>query len=487
MSPGATALAVIAAIVGAGSVIGFCARGRHRMDLEQWTVGGRSFGLVVLWLLMAGEVYTTAAFLGTCGWVYSKGAPSLYIIAYLVLGNAVAFFVSPAIWRVGRARGLQTQADFFQAVYGSRTLGALVAFVGIAAIIPYLQLQLTGLGIIVSVASFGGISQALAMTIAAALIAGFVLASGIRAVAGMSFLKDLLMIGVVVGVGAAVPRMLFGGVGPMFARILAAHPDHLTMPGPVPALGHGWFVTTVLLSALGPTIWPHSFGSIFSGGSAETVRRNSIVMPLYNLTLPFSFFVGYAALVAMPGLADSNMAFMAVVKSMFPPWLLGLVGGAGALAAMVPASVMLLTAATLFAKNVVRPILAPSLGDVHVARLARGLLVALTGLSLWFALHSSATLLGLLQLGYGMVGQFFPGIVLGLFWGRAHSRAVLSGIVSGLAALGFLELTGRDPLFGMAAGFLALGVNFCVTIALSHAEFGRRADLGALDPEAAAN
>jgi len=485
MSPGAAALAVIAAIVGLGSLIGFFARGRHKMDLEQWTVGGRSFGLLIVWLMMAGEIYTTAAFLGTSGWVYSKGAPSLYIIAYLVLGNVTAFFLSPAIWRVGRARGLQTQADFFQVVYSSRPLGALVALVGIAGIIPYLQLQLTGLGIIVSVASFGGISQALAMTLAAALIAGFVLASGIRAVAGMSVLKDLLMIGVVVCVGIAVPRMLFGGVAPMFARLTAAHPGHLTMPGPNPAFGHAWFVSTVLLSALGQVIWPHAFGSIFSAKSGETIRRNAIIMPLYNLTLPFSFFVGYAALLAIPGLADSNLAFMTIVRSIFPPWLLGLIGGAGALAAMVPASVMLLTAATLFAKNVVRPILAPSLGDIHVARLARGLLVALTGLSLWFALHSSASLLGLLQLGYGLVGQFFPGILLGLFWRRAQGPAVLAGIVSGLAALAFFEMTGRDPILGMAAGFLAVGINFCVTVALCLLASGRRADLGECDAEAA--
>jgi SSS family solute:Na+ symporter len=301
----------------------------------------------------------------------------------------------------------------------------------------------------------------------------------------MSMLKDLLMVGVVVFVGIAVPRILFGGVGPMMARVAAEHPDHMTMPGPNPALGHGWFVTTVLLSALGQNIWPHSFGSIFSAKSAETIRRNAIILPLYNLTLPFSFFVGYAALLALPGLADSNLAFMTIVKSIFPPWLIGLIGGAGALAAMVPASVMLLTAATLFAKNLVRPILAPSLADIHVARLARVLLVAITGLSLWFALHSSASLLWLLQLGYGMVGQFFPGVILGLFWKRTNGPAVLSGIVSGLAVLTYLELTGRDPFFGMAAGFLALGVNFCVTIAFSLLRTGRRAELGELEPEGA--
>jgi len=37
------------------------------MNLEQWTVAGRGFGLIFVWLLMAGEIYTTFAFLGASG------------------------------------------------------------------------------------------------------------------------------------------------------------------------------------------------------------------------------------------------------------------------------------------------------------------------------------------------------------------------------------------------------------------------------------
>jgi len=485
MSAGATALLVIASVVGLATAIGFFARGHHRMDLEQWTVGGRGFGLLIMWLMMAGEYYTTFSLLGASGWVFSKGGPALYIIAFVSLANCAVYFLGPEIWRLGKVHGLQTQADYFQLVYGNRWLSAVVGLVGIAAIVPYLQLQLTGLGIIVSIASFGGIGQRFAMTVAAALVAAFVLASGIRAVAGISILKDILMLGVVAFVGIAVPRMLFGGIGPMFARLAETRPGHLTMPGAVPAYGHVWYISMVLMSSLGQLIWPHSFGSIFSGKDGETIRRNAVVMPLYCLMMPFVFFVGFAAVLSQPGLANGDLAFMSVVRASFPPWFLGLVGGAGALAAIVPASIMLLTAATLFAKNLVRPILAPSLGDVGVARVARSLVVALTGCSLWCALHSSPTLVALLQLGYGMVCQFFPGIVMGLVWNRARAPAVLCGILGGLAVLTFLELTHRDPVFGMAAGFLGLVVNFCVTIGLSLLGSGRREESGAFDLEAA--
>lgn len=468
-----TALAIIAGTVALAVVIAVLSRRGHRMNLEQWTVGDRSFGVLVMWLLMAGEIYTTFAFLGASGWVYSKGAPVLYVLAYLSLTNIVGFFVSPLIWQLGRRHGLQTQADVFQLLYGGRGLPALVALIGIAAIVPYLQLQLTGLGIIVSVASYGAVSQGTAMAVAGILIIGFVLVSGIRAVAGVSILKDFLMIVTVVAMGVAVPRMLFGGIGPLFARVMETHPSHLVMPGATGAYGHGWYISMVLVCALGP-MWPHNLAAIFTAKDGETIKRNMILLPLYNLTIPGVLFVGYAALLTLPGLSNGDLAVMSLVRARFPAWFVGFVGGAGALAAIVPSSIMLLTASTLFAKNMVRPLLAPTLTDVHVARLARVLVVVLTLLCLALALGTSVSLVGLLQLGYGLVGQFFPGIVLGLAWRRTTGRAVGAGIAAGLATLALLEFTRRDPFLGLNAGFVAVVVNCGVMVALCACNVGRR-------------
>src|SRR5882672_8073176 len=147
MSPGAVSMVTIVTIVTEGVTIGMVAGARRKMDLEQWTVGGRGFGTVLMFLLMAGETYTTFAFLGASGWAYSRGGPTLYTLAYLPLAYVVSFFILPPIWEMGREQGLQTQSDFFLTVYRSKYLAAFVAVVGVASIIPYLQLQLTGLGI----------------------------------------------------------------------------------------------------------------------------------------------------------------------------------------------------------------------------------------------------------------------------------------------------------------------------------------------------
>jgi len=460
-------IVIIAAIVLLGSAIGLLAGSRRKMDLEQWTVGRRGFGLLLVWLLMAGEVYTTFAFLGASGWAYSRGAPALYILAYITLGYVVSFFILPPIWELGREFSLQTQSDFFETRYKSKSLAVLVSIAGVAFLIPYLQIQLTGLGIIAQTASFDKIRRTPAIIVGVALVAAFVFAGGIRAVAWVSVLKDGLMIFAALAVGIGVPYIYFGGIGPMFADLAHARPAHLVMPGATPDMGHAWYISTVLLTSLGFYMWPHTFGAAFTARSAAILRRNAIVMPLYTLSLTFIFFVGFTALLVIPGLSNGDLAFLTLVRKAFPPWFLGLVGGAGALTAMVPAAIILLTAATLFAKNVYRPLFAPVMAESQIARLARITVVVLSLFTLYFALYSSTTLVSLLLLGYAGVTQFFPGIVLGLYWPRVTKQGVFAGLITGLASLSCLMLTKHDPFLGVNAGFLALCLNFITTIVMS--------------------
>lgn len=467
MSPSLVAMTIIFGIVLVGAITGIYSGFHRKMSLEQWTVAGRGFGLVFMWLLMAGEVYTTFAFLGASGWAYSRGGPTLYILAYLTLAYVISFFILPEIWEVGRKFEMHTSADFFRQRYDSPYLAALVAIVGVIFIVPYLQLQLTGLGIIVEVASYQAISRALAMLIAFVIVAGFVFASGIRAVAWVSVIKDVLMLVAAFSIGIGIPYHYFGGIRPMFYALTQAKAAHLTMPGSTAHMGHAWYVSTVLLTACGFYMWPHAFGSVFTAKSGDTLRRNAVIMPLYGITLPLLFFVGFTAILVIPGLKNGDLALLTMVRQTFSPWFLGLVGGAGALTAMVPAAVLILSAATLFAKNFFRPLFKPSMKDDEVAKLAKVMVVVMTGVALYFAIYSSTTLVGLLLLAYAGIAQFFPGVILGLCWRRVTTAGVFSGLLAGVGMAMVLVFTKHDPFFGLNAGFVALCVNIAVTVTAS--------------------
>jgi len=467
MSPSAVALTIISVIVAIGAAVGFLARFHHKMDLEQWTVGGRGFGLVLVWLLMAGEIYTTFTFLGCSGWAYSKGGPVLYILGYSPLIYVVSFYIVPSIWEVGRKHGLQTQADFFQVRFGSTYLAAFVALIGVVCLIPYLQIQLTGLGLIVEVASFGGIHRTPAMLVGFALVAGFVLVSGVRGVAWVSIIKDILLLAAAVFIGFAVPHIYFGGIGPMFAALIRTKPSHLVMPGATQNLGHVWYVSSVLLTAFGFFMWPQYFAASFTARSGKILRRNAVLMPFYSITMSLMFFVGLSAVLVLPGLGNGDLALLTMVRKTFPPWFLGIIGGAGALTAMVPASIQLLTGATLYAKNLFKPILAPGMTDQQVAKLAKIMVLVLTLGALFVSIYTSVSLVSLLLLGYAGVAQLFPGVVLGLFSKRVTTSGVFAGMVTGIATAVGLMLSGRDPYMGVNAGFIALCCNFGVTAVVS--------------------
>ena len=474
MTPSILSLSIIFAIVLLGAVTGIYAGLRREMNLEQWTVAGRGFGLVFVWLLSAGEIYTTFAFLGASGWVYSRGGPTLYTLAYITLAYVVGFFLLPDVWEVGRRFVLHTESDFFQQRYANKYLTSFVAIVGVVFIVPYLQLQLTGLGIIVEVASFHAINRPIAMLIAFVVVAGFVFSSGIRAVAWVSVIKDILMLVAAFSIGLGIPYHYFGGIRPMFAALTHVKAAYLTMPGSTTSMGHAWYISTVMLTACGFYMWPHAFGSIFSARSGDTLRRNAMLMPLYTITLPLLFFVGFTAILVIPGLKNGDLALLTLVRQTFPAWFLGVVGGAGALTAMVPAAIMLLTAATLFAKNFFRPLFRPSMSEDAVTRMAKIMVVVITGIALYFAIYSSTSLVGLLLLAYAGVTQFFPGVVLGLYWKRVTMPGVFAGLAVGVGVASGLVFTHRDPFLGLNAGFIALCLNVATTFIVSIATSAQR-------------
>lgn len=162
------------------AILGFIGRKKPNADLSEWTVGGRRFGVATTWLLQAGETFTTFTFLGTAGLVVSGGAAAFYSMPYVPLGYLVLYFIGPKIWRMAKARGHLTQADFLEHSYSSRTLGVIAGICGVIFLLPYLQLQITGLGLIVQLVTGNRTTGVWSMVIAFILVVAFVLWSGLR-------------------------------------------------------------------------------------------------------------------------------------------------------------------------------------------------------------------------------------------------------------------------------------------------------------------
>jgi SSS family solute:Na+ symporter len=476
MSNETISLFIIFLFIITATVIGLIPGMNKKMNLEEWAVGGRNFGRWLNWFILAGEIYTAFTFLGASGWAYSRGGPTFYILGYGALAYVIGYYILPTISPIGRKHGLMTQPDLIEHLYDSKNLSLLTAIIGVGFLLPYLQLQLTGLGLIIETCSYGQLTRVPAMLIAFALVTFFVYLSGLKGVATTAVLKDILLMIAVVFFGLYLPIHYFGSLGGMFEALEAARPGFLALPGGTKNFDVSWVMSTLVVTSLGFYMWPHFTTNSFSARNPDVLRHNAIYLPLYQICLLFPMLVGFAALLLLETpLKTPDMAFMTIVQNLFSGWTLGLVGGAGALACMIPAADLLLSTSMLFTRNIYSKTVGKNTNPdklIHVARIS---LLALTTIALCLAIFLPNMLVNLLLTGYSGVTQFFPMIVLGLYWKKATRLGAYSGLLIGEFLVFTLILGKMDPFafagMNLNAGFVALFVNTIVFVLVSLAVY----------------
>jgi SSS family solute:Na+ symporter len=283
---------------------------------------------------------------------------------------------------------------------------------------------------------------------------------------------------VVVFMGIYLPFALYGEIGEMFREIQAQKPGFLILPDE--GYSPSWFVSTVLLTALGFYMWPHTFGSVFTAENARVIRRNATYLPLYQLILLFVFFVGFAAVLRIPGLSGEkvDLALLQISKETFSAPVVGLIGAAGLLTARVPCSMLLMVSSTVLAKNVYR-VFVPSTSERRVGTLAKILVPIVAVISLWFSLQSGRGIVLLLLLGYSLVTQLFPALLHSLMpnnfvtkWGAAAGVLTVTYVTVRETTIGELFPFLPAEIADTNIGIVALVVNFVVLVIVSVATGG---------------
>jgi SSS family solute:Na+ symporter len=456
------------ALIGA---LGFAGRrGAADRNLLEWTVGGRRLGAPALWFLQAGETFTTFTFLGLAGLAFSGGVAAMYALQYGPLAYVIVFFLARRVWTLGKERGYLTLSDFLEDRFSSRTFGTLSAVLGVIFLLPYLQLQITGLGLIVRLLTGNAATGTMSMVVGTALIMAFVLWSGLRGVAAASYFKDAIMIVVLVVLVIAVPMHFAGGVPGIFARIHQMQPAKLVIHAG--ANDHTWFLTSMLVSVIGgglltlPNLWP----ALLAARDPEALQRNLIWMPLYGICLLLPVIIGFAAILVLPKGSDPNGALLTLSSSVLPHWVSGLVVIAATATAMVPAAGILIAISSLVARNIART------GDERWQFWINHLTVVITcGSALLLAIWRPDLLANLLLLTYSGSVQLAPANCLGL------QRRVVVGKLPVITALivgeiVVLWLTFITPhavgtinvgLIGLAANVAVLGIGVVIGRRLS--------------------
>src|ERR1700712_2661474 len=267
----------------------------NKEHLDEWGLGGRQFGTWITWFLVGGDFYTAYTVIAVPALVYAVGAYGFFALPYTIIVYPFVFAVMPVLWKVAHANGHVTAADVVHGTYNSRGLELAVAITGMVATMPYIALQLIGMDVVIKAM---GLTGELPIVAAFVILALYTYSSGLRAPALIAFVKDI-MIYIVVLVAVVIVPVKLGGYGAVFAAANDAFAAKGGATGlilkPSQMLP---YATLALGSALAAFMYPHTLTGIFASKSADTIRKNAILLPAYTLLLGLIALLGYMAYAA---------------------------------------------------------------------------------------------------------------------------------------------------------------------------------------------
>jgi SSS family solute:Na+ symporter len=487
------ALGVFAALFAFVAWLGFAAARWRSGDLDQlheWGLGGRRFGTLVTWFLVGGDLYTAYTFIAVPALAFGAGAVAFFAVPYTILAYPVLFVVFPRIWQLCRENNYLTLADLVRGRFANRWLALAIAVTGIMATLPYIALQLVGLQVVIAGL---GISGYLPLLIAFAALAMFTHSSGLRAPASIAIVKDVLIYATTIAAIVYIPLHL-GGFGKVFA---AVPPSKVLLAAPS-AHNFGSFSTYVTLalgSALALFLYPHAATGVLSAASEKAIRRNAALLPCYSLLLGLLVLMGYFAIAADVAhrpeyaagfkLFGNSFAVPALFLAMFPSWFVGVGFAAIGIGALVPAAIMSIACANLYARNVHREFIQPDPTPQQEARIAKIVALLVKVCALAFIIFVPTEYAVYLQLLGGIwIIQTLPSVMLGTFFRWFNDWALLIGWAVGSVTGTIMAVQSHlTPTFPLQLGayslpgytaFYTLVLNLAVAAALTPVLNGRR-------------
>jgi SSS family solute:Na+ symporter len=461
-----TAFYITASIVILVMLIGFLA-GRSktsRSSVEEWSVGGRRLGGLFVWFLIGADVYTAYTFLGLTSSAFKGGSIAFFATPYVVLAYPIAYFFLPKLWKVGKAHKFTTLADYVKGRFDSKFLSVLVALTGVFMLIPYIDLQLSGILDTIKVAGNGQINVVLVVSVSFFLVALYTFFSGIKAPTYTAIIKDILVWIIMLYMVVTIPIIHFGSWGSMIDAAVIHSPKMLTIPTSG-SKGIPWFATAAFISALALFMWPHTVTGIFSAKSGESLRKNTIILPFYNIVLMLVTFLGLTASLVIPTGTDPRYAFLTLIHQSYGGLMQGLAYSTIALASLVPCSIMAIGASNLFANNIYRDLIQPKASMKTLTGVTRYMVFLVIGLALIFGLMFPTALVSLQLMGVSGIVQIFPAVVFSLFWRNLSREAAISGLICGLITVFFIYSNGHS--FGVYEGFWGILVNIFVLLSVN--------------------
>ncbi|WP_110666632.1 sodium:solute symporter family protein [Salinicola halophilus] len=436
-----------------------------RVDMSGFFLGNRQMNGFVSALSYSATTYSAFMMVGLAGLTYAGGVGAFgFEIVYFAGVSLVAIF-GPKFWAVGKRFGYVTPSEMLGHRYADRRVAIATALASCLFLIPYAAVQLAGVGYLLAGMSGGAITFTTGVVVAAILAILFSFIAGIRSVMWTDSLQALFMIVASTLVALLVVESL-GGFAALFDTLATEHPEALTVPG------SGLFSLTTFLGLTLPWFFfslsnPQVSQRLFMPASLRSMRQMLIGFLVFGFVYTLvSVLWGFSALVAFPGLVQSDLATPTLLASEHVPPILGVIVMVGILAAAVSTiDSIMLTLSSMVSRDVYAN-LSPTASEARQLRVGKWVLPVIALLALMFA-ELQLDLIAVLSVAAstGLV-VVVPPIIGAFYWRRGTAVGALASIIGGGAAVIALYATGIKPL-GLPPGIWALPVALVLYVAAS--------------------
>lgn len=433
---------------------------------EDYFIGGRSLGPLVLTFTILASAASAGTFIGSPGVAYNSGFSWVLILLTQVgMGVYILGILGKKFAIVARKINAVTLTDFFKERYQSKAvvLGSSLAI--ILFISAYMVAQFVGGARILE--SITGLPYETGLLIFGLAVVLYTVYGGFRAVAITDAIQGIIMIvgGVLLWIFFMVKTDGFSG---LIGQLVTDHPEMLELPGPsgtTPLMLFSYF----MLFGIAAIGLPHASVRGMTFKNTESMHKaiiySGIIMALFTICFAT---LGPFVKVLYPDIQVADMALPTLILDIMPGWVAGIVLSAPLAAIMSTVNSMLLVTSASVVKDVYLNYINPQASEKKVAKLSYFTTLIIGVGVVLFALTPPDYLQFIVVYAIGgLEATFFAPIVFGLYWKRATTWGAIVSMYTGLFSYILIGELFPNP-FGMQTIVTATAISVILMVVVSY-------------------
>ncbi len=444
-------------------------------NLSDYILGGRKLNSWVT--AMSAQASDMSGWLliglpGTAYVIYAGTSEAIWTAIGLMIGTYLNWlFVAKRLRKYTEISGnALTLPDFFENRFkdGKHILKTVSAIFIVIFFLIYTSSQFAAGGKLFN--TIFGIDYVWGLVIGAAIILLYTALGGFTAVCWTDTIQGTIMFFALIIV-PVIATVQMGGWDEVTYRLSALTPEAL---GVFPEK-NGAIDTLLLASALGWGLGyfgqPHILARFMAINSPDEIKKSRIIaMAWVIITLTTAVLIGVIGKAYLPELADGEVVYMAMINSMCPDVVAGLLLTAILAAIMSTASSQLLVSASSISKDLYATIFNKNTDGASMVWVSRITVAVITAIAIFIALDPSSSVFGLVSCAWGGFGSAFgPLILFALFYKKMTLPAAIAGMVTGgiVDIFWYTQSGGIFDIYEIIPGFISASVVILVVSAFT--------------------